>query len=151
VLRFDCNKQRDPNLKCCHNRHHTQCHGYLYNSLLCAGAITAISCQNHIMFTSSLDKTIRLWTISTGNVIKIIKSPAIFDEPILCMSLNSNAIAIGGSGGSVQVNRKAGGFAFVVTYIRVQVCLPSGQSIASRQLDCRAITGESCCPAHLRL
>jgi WD40 repeat protein len=55
------------------------------------------------MFTSSLDKTIRLWTIATGTVIKTIKSPAIFDEPILCMSLNNNAIAIGGSGGSVQV------------------------------------------------
>jgi hypothetical protein len=55
------------------------------------------------MFTSSLDKTIRLWTISTGSVLKTIKSPAIFDEPILCMSLHSNAIAIGGSGGTVQV------------------------------------------------
>lgn len=69
----------------------------------CPGAVTSISCQNHIMFTSSLDKTVRLWTIATGSVIKTIKSPAIFDEPILCMSLNNNAIAIGGSGGSVQV------------------------------------------------
>jgi hypothetical protein len=55
------------------------------------------------MFTSSLDKTIRVWTITTGTIIKTIKSPAIFDEPILCMSLHSSAIAIGGSGGSVQV------------------------------------------------
>jgi WD40 repeat protein len=55
------------------------------------------------MFTSSLDKSIRVWTISTGTVIKTIKSPAIFDEPVLCMSLHSNAIAIGGSGGSIQV------------------------------------------------
>jgi WD40 repeat protein len=55
------------------------------------------------MFTSSLDKTIRVWTISTGSVIKTIKSPAIFDEPILCMSLHNSAIAIGGSGGSIQV------------------------------------------------
>jgi hypothetical protein len=58
------------------------------------------------MFTSSLDKTIRVWTILTGSVIKTIKSPAIFDESILCMSLHSNAIAIGGSGGSVQVCKR---------------------------------------------
>jgi WD40 repeat protein len=106
------------------------------------GAITAISCQNHIMFTSSLDKTIRVWTISTGNVIKTIKSPAIFDEPILCMSLNNNAIAIGGSGGSVQVNLSAIITSPPSTFLNgPQVCLPSGQSIASRKLDCRAITG----------
>jgi hypothetical protein len=96
------------------------------------------------MFTSSLDKTIRLWTISTGNVIKTIKAPAIFDEPILCMSLNNNAIAIGGSSGSVQVICATQAPLSTSAYL-FQVCLPSGQSIASRKLDCKAITGESHC------
>jgi hypothetical protein len=103
------------------------------------------------MFTSSLDKTIRVWTITTGTIIKTIKSPAIFDEPILCMSLHSSAIAIGGSGGSVQVISALLGRSFIAFLSRLfcflfiprQLCLPSGQSIATRKLDCRAITGNN--------